>query len=104
MTIRESRIATTRPTDFSDIKVSDTVVVGATITIEYADKTSETFHILGAWDSNPAKKYVSYETDLSQAIIGRKVNDSVNLPGNKICRIAKIEPLSKDIINELKGK
>ena len=100
----ESRIAITRPSDFSEIQIGDTVVVGATITIEYEDNASETFHILGAWDSNPAKKYVSYETDLGQAIIGKKINDSVTLPGNKICRITKIEPLSKNIINELKEK
>lgn len=98
----ESRIATTRPTDFSETQIRDTVVVGATITIEYEDKTLETFHILGAWDSNPAKKYISYETDLGQAIIGQKINDFVNLPGNKICRIVKIDPLPNDIINELK--
>jgi len=99
----ESKIAITRPTDFSEIQIKGTVVVGSTVTIEYEDKTSETFHILGAWDSNPTQKYVSYETDLGQTIIGRKINDSINLPGNKTCRITKIEPLSKDIINELKG-
>ncbi len=99
----ESRISTTMPTDFSEIQIKDTVVVGSTIIIEYEDKTSETFHILGSWDSNPSKKYISYETDLGQAIIGQKINDTVNLPGNKICRIIKIEPLSKDIVDELKG-
>lgn len=99
----ESRIAITRPSDFAEIQIRDTIVVGSTVTIEYEDKTLETFYILGAWDSNPVKKYISYETDLGQAVIGQKINDSVNLPGNKICRIIKIEPLPKDIIKELKG-
>lgn len=99
----ESKIAKTRPTGFSEIQVGNTVIVGSAIVVEYEDKSSEIFHILGAWDSNPAKKYISYETDLGQAIIGKQINDVVTLPGNKTCRIIKIEPLSQDIINELKG-
>lgn len=98
----EVRIASTQPTDFSDAKVSDTVIIGSTITLSYENGSKEIFHILGAWDSNPAKKYVSYETDLGKAVTGKKLNDTVILPDGKKCIISNIEKISQQIINELK--
>ncbi|MEI6056516.1 MAG: GreA/GreB family elongation factor [Lentisphaerota bacterium] len=100
--ILEVRISSTQPTDFSDAKVSDTVIIGSTITLSYENNTKETFHILGAWDSNPAKKYVSYDTDLGKAVTGKKLKDSVMLPDGKKCIISHIEKISQKIIDELK--
>ncbi len=98
----EVRIASTQPTDFSDVNVSDTVIVGSSIVLSYENGTKETFHILGAWDSDPAKKYVSYETDLGKAVTGKKLNDTVTLPDGKISTISHIEKISQKIIDELK--
>jgi len=100
--ILESRISSTQPTDFSDIQVNDTVVIGSTIEIAYDDGKKEVFHILGAWDSDPAKKYVSYETELGRAVTGKKVNEKVALPDSKSGTIASIAKISQSIIEELK--
>lgn len=100
--ILEVRITSTQPTDFSDAKVSDTVIIGSTITLSYENGAKEIFHILGAWDSNPAKKYVSYETDLGKAVTGKKLNDAILLPDGKKCTISHIEKISQQIIDELK--
>ena len=93
----EMRIAITRPTDFSDITVSDKVIVGSTVHLKHDNNEIEICHILGAWDSVPEKRYVSYETEFGKALIGSKVGDSVTLPDSTTCTINKISPLSEDI-------
>ncbi|MCP4179198.1 MAG: hypothetical protein GY756_15670 [bacterium] len=97
----EIRIATTQPTDFSDIKVLDSVIVGSSATITYDNKKTETFYILGAWDSDPGKNYVSYETELGQSLVGQKLNDKVTLPNGSECIISKIAPIPEKIKEEL---
>ncbi len=93
----EIRMAVTRPTDFSDITVSDKVIVGSTVHLKYDDSKIDIYHILGAWDSVPEKKYISYETELGKILIGKKAGVSVILPGNVTCTIEKIFPLPEEI-------
>jgi transcription elongation GreA/GreB family factor len=97
----EIRIATTQPTDFSDIIVSDSVIVGSAATLTYTNKKKEVFYILGAWDSDPSKNYVSYETGLGQAIVGKKLKSKVTLPNGTECVITKITPIPEKIREEL---
>jgi transcription elongation GreA/GreB family factor len=97
----EMRIAITRPTDFSDIIVSDKIIVGSTVHLKHDNNKIEIYHILGAWDSVPEKKYISYETELGKILIGRKKGDTVNLPGGITCMIEKLSPLSDKIRNAL---
>ena len=97
----EMRIAITRPTDFSDIIVSDKIIVGSTVHLKHDNNRIEIYHILGSWDSVPEKKYISYETELGKILIGRKVGDTVKLPGGITCIIEKLSPLSDKIRNAL---
>ncbi|HJO92841.1 MAG TPA: GreA/GreB family elongation factor [Victivallales bacterium] len=97
----EIRIATTQPTDFSDITVGDSVIVGSTTTLTYDNNKTETYYILGAWDSDPGKNYVSYETELGQSLVGQKLNTKVTLPNGTECKITKVSSLPEKIIKEL---
>ena len=99
--ILEMRIAKTRPTDFTDFIVSDKVIVGSTVYLKHENGKIEIYHILGAWDSVPEKKYISYETELGKILIGRKEGDKVTLPGDITCVIDKISSLSDKIRNAL---
>lgn len=66
-----------RVTDFTD--ASKTLVsVGSIVEVRQGDaKKTVRYSILGAWDSNPDKNILSYKTPLAQALLGKKVGDSV---------------------------
>jgi len=40
----------------------------------------KTVTILGAWDSDPEKGILSYQTAVAQALLQRKIGDSAELP------------------------
>jgi transcription elongation GreA/GreB family factor len=63
-----------------------------------ADGRTDRYSILGAWDSDPDKGFVSYLSALAKALIGRKVGDQLEVPtehGNRKVTIEKIEPWKK---------
>ena len=42
-------------------------------------KTQAVFNIVGEWESNPAKKLISYTSPLGKALMGKKVGDKVEV-------------------------
>ncbi len=42
----------------------------------------ETFTILGAWDGDPERAIISYQTAIGQALLGKKVGDVVTVSGD----------------------
>ena len=97
----EVRISITRPTDFSDIVAADKITVGSSVHLKYENDKVDVYHVLGAWDSVPEKKYISYETELGKILVGKKVGEAVTLPGGVMCTIEKILPISEKIRKEL---
>lgn len=93
----EKQIATTQPTDFLDIEVKDKVVVGCAVELEYQDKTNETVYILGFWDSDPGKKFISYESAFGKSLIAKSVNSVVEVPGKTKCKIKSIKSLPEEV-------
>jgi transcription elongation factor GreA len=77
----EHMLQRARGTSFENVD-SRQVSIGTTV-VSRDQQTGElsTFHILGAWDSDPAKGIVSYQTAMGQALLGKAVGDSVELPG-----------------------
>lgn len=64
-------------------KVSDggdknTVVVGTKVTV-HVDGDDETFHIVGAPEADPMQKKISHESPLGQALLGKKVGDTIQV-------------------------
>ena len=90
----ESQLMRARGQDFSNAK---TDVVGPGTIVQVTDLQSnqtETFTILGAWDSDPDKGVISYLTPVAMALLNHKVGDEIEaeLHGNKNRqRIEKID-------------
>jgi transcription elongation GreA/GreB family factor len=90
----EAQMMRARGTDFSNAK-TDAVNIGTvTRATNLETNQSESFTILGAWDSNPDQGIISYLTPIGQALLNRKVGDAVEfeLHGTKHrLRIESIE-------------
>lgn len=92
------------PTDFNDVK-TDTVQPGTTVTVtELAANRSQTYHILGAWDSDPARNIISYPAALAQVLLNKKPGDEVAAEGETgpfRLRIDRIENVPAEILQAL---
>jgi len=76
---RELRHA--RGTDFANTS-TDAVGIGTIVDIQdVAAGATETFTILGAWDGDPDKNILSYLSEMAKVLIGKKVGDEAELPG-----------------------
>jgi transcription elongation GreA/GreB family factor len=86
----ERDLGLARGTDFANPDTS-VVSVGTTVRLRWSDDgTEETFHILGAWDTDPARSIISYKAATPQALLGKKVGDSVDLPSENGTRSATL--------------
>jgi transcription elongation factor GreA len=76
------------------------VSIGTIVTVR--DKTSkkqETYTILGAWDGDPDRHIISYQTAIGQALLGHKAGEAVALNsdhGTSQFEIVSIEPAPPD--------
>ncbi len=94
-------LETVKPTDFADVPL-DEVAMGTGVELVYADGTTETYYILGAWDQDEDLSIVSSETRLAQALIGHKPGDTVKLPAGE-CELKAILPLSAEVRAWIRG-
>ncbi len=64
---------------------SDAVTVGANVKVRY-DGKEKTFTIVGSAEADPVKGYISNESPLGRALLGKKVGEhaEVNVPAGKI--------------------
>jgi len=95
----EAALTRARGTDFANAK-TDVAGPGTVVqATNLASNQTETFTILGAWDSDPDKGIISYLTPVAMALVNRKVGDEVEfeLHGSKRRhRIEKIEAWKAD--------
>jgi transcription elongation GreA/GreB family factor len=76
----EQMLERARGSNFENVDTSQ-VSIGTAVTVR--DRTNGyeiTYHILGAWDSEPEKHIVSYLTAIGQALLGKRISDLVELP------------------------
>ncbi len=66
-------------TDFAGAR-TDVVSIGTIVELEEAGGKTETFTILGAWDSDPEKNYLSYMSETAKTLIGKPVGAELELP------------------------
>ncbi len=82
------------------------VSIGTVVRLKAAERNAEeTYAILGAWDSDPAKGVISYLTAIGQALLGRKIGEQVDLPtesGVEKVEILGITPYVKKEAKEAK--
>ncbi len=75
----EGQLVRARGTDFSNAK-ADEAGIGTVVKVtEVATGNSETFSLLGAWDSEPEKGIISYLSPVGQALMNHKVGDEVEM-------------------------
>src|SRR5665213_4271609 len=101
----EAQMARARGTDFSNAK-TDAVNIGTIVQATNLETNqSETFSILGAWDSDPDNGVISYLTPVGQSLLNHKVGDEVEFELHETKRRYRIESIeaNKSIVpvNEL---
>ncbi len=72
------------------------VSIGTVVTVrDKASKKTETYTILGAWDGDPDRHIISYQTAIGQALLGKKPGEVATLPSGEY-EIASIKPAPVD--------
>jgi transcription elongation GreA/GreB family factor len=105
----ESQMLRARGADFSNAK-TDAVNIGTVVrATNLVTNQSESFTILGAWDSNPDQGIISYLTPIGQALLNRKVGDQVEFDlhdTKQQLRIDSIEAaiIAAPVVSELPGE
>jgi transcription elongation GreA/GreB family factor len=57
---------------------------GSTVTISRADGRTQTFHIVGEDEADPARGTLSYVAPLARALIGKAAGETVDAPGGDV--------------------
>jgi len=78
-----------QPIDFSQLD-SSTVRVGTVVKLEGPHGERE-LSILGPWESNPEAGLISYQSELGQALLGRKIGDRL-IVGNDEHKVIALAP------------
>src|SRR6202795_5360458 len=91
----EQALQNARGTSFENPDTSR-VSIGTIVTgRDKASKKQETYTILGAWDGDPDRNIISYQTAIGQALLGHKAGETVTLPNGEF-DIASIEAAPVD--------
>lgn len=84
-----------RGTNFENPDTSQ-VSIGTIVTLrETSSAKQETYTILGAWDSDPDRGIISYQTAIGQTLLGKKIGDTVTLnteQGEGQFTVVSVEP------------
>jgi len=100
----EMLLARAQTTDFAEAK-TNAVSIGTSITVtDLATNQPHAYHILGAWDSDPARGIISYPAALAQALLNKKVGDTIDAAsetGSQKLRVDRIEKAPAEILQSL---
>src|SRR5437667_12238119 len=67
---------------------------------DVASSKEESYTILGAWDGDPERHIISYQTAIGQALLGKKPGERVTLNtdyGSATYEVVAIEPAPVDV-------
>ena len=95
----ESSLVDLRGTDFRDVEVADTVVLGSAVTVKFSGGRTETYYVLGLLDTVPKRNMISFETPLGKLLIGRKLDERLEMPSGEHGQIIEIAALPKEMID-----
>ncbi len=88
--------------DMRKVAVSDTAVIGSKVTVKYEESgKTEVFYLLGAWDGNPEKNYLSYKTRLGQLLYNQKKGAALDMPNGKKAVLAEVAPLDEAVLADM---
>jgi transcription elongation factor GreA len=86
----EADLARAQVVDFA-AAVEGVVCIGSVVTLVDGRGKAERFAILGAWDSRPEKRILSYQTPLGRALLGKRPGDVVSVERQPARTVDKIE-------------
>jgi transcription elongation GreA/GreB family factor len=87
----ETQLTRARGTDFASAR-TDIVSIGTVVqAVDLGANQTETFTILGAWDSDPDKGVISYLSPVAQSLLNNKVGDEVEFELHGAKRRHRIE-------------
>ncbi|HEY4757473.1 MAG TPA: GreA/GreB family elongation factor, partial [Chthoniobacterales bacterium] len=96
----EQMLHRARATDFSNADTSQ-VSIGTIATLRDVDSAQEEkYTVLGAWDGDPERDIISYQTAIGQALLGKRRGERVALNtdhGTAIYEVIEITPAPVDI-------
>lgn len=95
----EQMLHNARGTSFENADTSR-VSIGTIVTLRNAEGNGEeTYTILGAWDGDPDRHVISYQTAMGQALLGHEIGETVSLNtehGAAQVTIVSIKPAPSD--------
>jgi len=90
----EQMLERARGSNFDNVDTQQ-VSVGTVVTVRDLETDSTlTYSILGAWDSEPEKGILSYQTALGQALLGKHPGEVAELPAESGSRRIEIIEIS----------
>jgi transcription elongation factor GreA len=90
----EQMLERARGSNFDNVDTQQ-VSVGTTVTVQDLETEEPlTYSILGAWDSEPEKGILSYQTAIGQALLGRRPGEIAELPTESSSRKVEIVEIS----------
>ncbi len=100
----ETELSLARGTNFEEVDTSK-VSIGSIVTLsDPASGATETYSILGAWDSIPEEGVVSYQAAIGQVLLGKPPGDTIDLPTETGSRSVRIEAIERFNNLELLGE
>jgi len=98
----EQMLSRARGTSFQNVETSQVSIGTSVVTRDLEGGQLSTYHILGAWDSDPGRGIVSYQTAIGQALLGKAAGDTVELPGEFAAKKVEIVEIAawQDTENE----
>ena len=97
----ERELANIQPVVMAQVAVEDTAVIGSEIEIALAGSQSEKYYLLGAWDGDPDRRFLSYRTRLGKAVLNCRAGETFEGPDGKAAKLIAVRPLPAEIIAEL---
>jgi transcription elongation GreA/GreB family factor len=97
----ERDILNAQPVDFRIVSLDGSVIIGSTVKVQHESGNDEVFYLVGAWDGNPEKNWISYKTRLGETLLGKTPAEKVLLPNGASCIIKEISALPENIAKYL---
>jgi transcription elongation GreA/GreB family factor len=97
----ERELAMIQPVMMGQVEISDTAVIGSAVEIDMGGGRVESYYLLGAWDGDPDRRFLSYRTRLGKALLNCKVGDKFTGPDGKDCKLLSVGRLPDELIAEL---
>src|SRR5437762_2907749 len=96
----EQMLHRARGTDFSNADTSQVSIGTTAILRDVESAQEEPYTILGAWDGDPDRHIISYQTAIGQALLGKRRGERVTLNtdhGSATYEVVAIEPAPVDV-------